>query len=112
MSPCVLTVDVTVLAVDALTVLALAEEALAEKVMALAVEALTEEALAAEALAEFLMLPADLSALLLRTKVSGVTVEIRSPMRCCCRCQPSCCVECIGTEYVAAACGATSAELT
>ena len=112
MSPCVLTVDVTVLAVDALTVLALAEEALAEKVMALAVEALTEEALAAEALAEFLMLPADLSALLLRTKVSGVTVEGKSPMRCCCRCQPSCCVECVGTEYVAGACGATSAELT
>ena len=71
-----------------------------------------EEALTEEALAEFLMLPADLSALLLRTKVSGVTVEIRSPMRCCCRCQPSCCVECVGTEYVAAACGATSAELT
>ena len=99
MSPCVLTVDVTVLAVDALTVLALAEEALAEKVMALAVEALTEEALA-----EFLMLPADLSALLLRTKVSGVTVEGKSPMRCCCRCQPSCCVECVGTAYMAGAC--------
>ena len=104
MSPCVLTVDVTVLAVDALTVLALAEEALAEKVMALAVEALTEEALAAEALAEFLMLPADLSALLLRTRVSGVTVEGKSPMRCCCRCQPSCCVECVGTAYMAGAC--------
>ena len=107
MAPCVLTIDVTVLAVNALTVLALAEVALAVKLMVLAVEALTEEALA-----EFLMLPADLSALLLRTRVSGVTVEGKSPMRCCCRCQPSCCVECIGTEYVAAACGATSAELT
>ena len=112
MAPCVLTIDVTVLAVNALTVLALAEVALAVKVMVLAVEALTVEALTEEALAEFLMLPADLSALLLRTRVSGVTVEGKSPMRCCCRCQPSCCVECIGTEYVAAACGATSAELT
>jgi hypothetical protein len=104
MAPCVLTIDVTVLAVNALTVLALAEVALAVKLMVLAVEALTEEALTEEALAEFLMLPADLSALLLRTRVSGVTVEGKSPMRCCCRCQPSCCVECVGTAYMAGAC--------
>ena len=69
-----MTINVTALAMDALTVLALAEEALTGRVMALAMEALAGKALAEEAMAELLMLPAELSAMS-RLTVLRMTVD-------------------------------------